>query len=225
MPPARAYCSWAGSAANALSDLRSSTSRLVKSAKPSTWAKLLMTGLFTAGSAMRASAKAKSAAVDLPGPSPVALGREAGIGVEQDARADLEAVGLLAVGQRLGLGHRRGEAGDQLIGPLQVVILEQRVVDVAGDDVLGRGVGHGRIERLGRLVEGGIEHLLVPVGFRVGVVGAAERRQASCQRREHSHPCRRNHHATRTLQAFGAACDCLGARSGRVGPALHPHEP
>jgi hypothetical protein len=43
--------------------LRSSTNRLVKSAKPSTWAKLLMTGLFTAGSAMRAMAKAKSAAV------------------------------------------------------------------------------------------------------------------------------------------------------------------
>jgi hypothetical protein len=101
------------------------------------------------------------------------IGRKAEIGVKQDARSDLEAVDLLAVRKLLRLGDRRRQPRDQLIGAQQIVVFEQRVVDITGDDVLGGSVGHRGIERLGRLVERGIEHLPAEVAVRIGAVGAA----------------------------------------------------
>jgi hypothetical protein len=121
---------------------------------------------------------------DLPGLAAALAEREARVGVEQDLRAELEAIGLATLGQRLGRGHGFGQPRNQPVGPLQVVVLEQRVVDVAGDDVLFGTVGDRRVECLGRLGEGGVEHLLAPVGVRIGIVGAAGDGQAVGKRRK-----------------------------------------
>ncbi len=79
--------------------------------------------------------------------------RKAGVGVEQHAPAQLEAVCLALPCLRFRLRDCLGQARDQLIGPPQVVILEQGIVNGAGDDMLGRRIGDGRIERLGRFTE------------------------------------------------------------------------
>ncbi len=133
---------------------------------------------------MRASAKAKSAAVTSRVRRPAWLQREAGIGMEQDVRADPEAVGPVCRPAAAGLGTASARPAMRLIGPLEVVVFEQRVVDVAGDDVLVGAVGDRRVECLGRLGEGGVEHLLVPVGVGIGIVGAAGKRQATGKRRK-----------------------------------------
>ena len=62
MPPAAAYCSWMRRVANAGSPSRSAASRSENSRRPSILAKVAITGLPTAGSAMRISSKATSAA-------------------------------------------------------------------------------------------------------------------------------------------------------------------
>ena len=108
---------------------------------------------------------------------------KAWVAVEQDAGPQLEAIALLAVRQDLGLGDRLGEGRDQLVGPLQVVVLEQRVEDIADDDVLRRGVGDRRIERLGRLRERGVDNPLAAVRVGIGIVGAAAQGQE--RTREH----------------------------------------
>jgi hypothetical protein len=67
-------------------------------------------------------------------------------------------------------GHGGGGLGLQLIGPLQVVILQRRLVDVAQVDVLVLAVGTGRVEMLGAFLEGGIEDGFAGVGSGIGAV-------------------------------------------------------
>jgi hypothetical protein len=62
MPPARAYCSSMRSSPKPSSSSRSRISSLANPAKPSIFPKVAPTGLVTAGSAMRISSKATSAA-------------------------------------------------------------------------------------------------------------------------------------------------------------------
>ena len=109
--------------------------------------------------------------------------------MEQDAWADLEAIGLPAVGQGLSLGHGFGQAGNQPIGPIEIVVFEQRVVDVADDDVLFGAVGDRRVERFGHCRVGRIEDLLVPVGVGIGIVAAADDGQEARKRNKDPESC------------------------------------
>jgi hypothetical protein len=119
--------------------------------------------------------------------------------VEQDAVAEPEAVALLAVGQSLGLGYRLGQGRDQLVGPAQIVVLDQSIIDVARDDVLGRRVGDRRVERLGGFLERRVDDALGAVGIRVGIIGAAHGKQhrahehGAKQHAQQSTPCNSPH--------------------------------
>ena len=81
--------------------------RLLNSLNPSISAKLLATGLLTAGSARRANANAKSAATTSRLERRVAIQRETWIGVKEDAWANLEPIGLVTILELPGLRHGR----------------------------------------------------------------------------------------------------------------------
>ena len=59
-----------------------------------------------------------------------------------------------------GRNHRER---DQLVRALQVVVLERRLVDLAREERLVRGIGLDGIEVLGHLGEDGIEDIRAPV--------------------------------------------------------------
>ena len=99
---------------------------------------------------------------------------EAGILLEEQTGSQLEAVGDAAVAERARRGHRLREARDQAVGAQQIVVLEQGVVHRARDGVGRRRVGHRRIERTRRLVEGGVEDAARRIGVGVGVVAAGD---------------------------------------------------
>ncbi len=69
-----------------------------------------------------------------------------------------------------GLGHSLGGQGHQGVGPLEVVVLEGRHVDLGGEGRLVLGVGLGRVQVLGTRGEGGIEDVLARIGGGIGVV-------------------------------------------------------
>jgi hypothetical protein len=121
---------------------------------------------------------------DLTRPAPLAAELEARVVLKEEIGPQPKAVTHLPVRESLRLGDRLGEAGDELVGPLQVVVFDQRVEHVPGDVMLHGRVRDGRIERLRRLVEDGVEDFIVRVTLRVRVVRAAESRESNreCQR-------------------------------------------
>ena len=99
--------------------------------------------------------------------------REAIVVLVEEVGAQAEAVYDLAAGAALLARQRLGEPGDERVGALQVVVLEQRVEDRSGHDVVRGRVGGGRIEGARRADEVLVEHLAARVGVRVRVVRAA----------------------------------------------------
>src|SRR5689334_337774 len=91
--------------------------------------------------------------------------------LETDARLEVDFVDreLAALDQARLRSLDRGER-DQLVGPLQVVVLERRLVDLAGEDRLVGGVGLHGVEVLRPLREDRIEDVLAALGRRVGIV-------------------------------------------------------
>ena len=69
--------------------------------------------------------------------------------------------------------HFERRLGDQLVGPLQVVVLERRLVDLLDEAPLVGGVRAPRIERLRPLDERAVEEVLPAVGGRIGIVPLA----------------------------------------------------
>jgi len=90
--------------------------------------------------------------------------------------AEIEAVGDPPPFAGLPLGHRDRETRHQCVGTLQIVVLEQRLVDIRGDLVFERAVTDRGVEGLGRTRERLVTHLEVVVGFGVGVVRAGRER-------------------------------------------------
>ncbi|MGK0657993.1 hypothetical protein ACSHWI_16015, partial [Methylococcus sp. S2T] len=76
------------------------------------------------------------------------------------------AAGIEIADLRKCLGGRRL----QDIGALEVVILQQRLVDLADDEALVGTVGAGRIEVLGALGQRGIQDVALGIGRRVRTV-------------------------------------------------------
>jgi hypothetical protein len=68
------------------------------------------------------------------------------------------------------LRHRFGGGRDQLVGPLEVVVLQRRLVDLGREGDLVLAVGLHRIEMLGPLGEGAVEDVPAPVRRRIGIV-------------------------------------------------------
>ena len=118
----------------------------------------------------------------------------------QDAGADghvVDALRDLVGGRVLGqapalriqvvrLDHRRRDARDQRVGPLQVVVAVERLGDLVGVDRLGRGVGRGRIQVARRaLVEGQVEGVVLGRAGRIGTVVARGQQRRGAHRRRH----------------------------------------
>jgi hypothetical protein len=74
-------------------------------------------------------------------------------------------------------------AGDQLVGPLEVVVLQRRLVDLRREGDLVLAVGLHRIEMLGPVGEGAVKDVPAPVRRRIGIVpGAAAGREQQAEK-------------------------------------------
>src|SRR5262245_63159809 len=74
---------------------------------------------------------------------------ERGVRLVVDPRLDaylVDAVGRSAPGDRLRLGHRNGGERYQLVRPLEIVVLQRRVVDLPREGGLCGGVVMGGVE-------------------------------------------------------------------------------
>ena len=128
---------------------------------------------------------------------------------EPDVPPELEAIATPPLAEVLDRGQRGGEPRHQLEGPLQEVVLEQRVVDGPRDGVGDRGVGGRRIEGPGRFREGAVEDLLPGRLRRIGIVRA---------RGEHE----REHEAQPDPDAAAPSPHALHALLDRAMPPRHP---
>jgi hypothetical protein len=57
-----------------------------------------------------------------------------------------------------------------MVGPLEVVVLQRRLVDLGREGDLVLAVGLHRIEMLGPIGEGGVQDVPAPVRRRIGIV-------------------------------------------------------
>ena len=89
-----------------------------------------------------------------------------GDAVERRVGRQLAAFGIQKTRSR----HFFERCRNQLIGALQVVVLERRLVDLAGKGDFILGIGLRRVEMLGPVGEGGIENVVLGVGRWVRVV-------------------------------------------------------
>ena len=93
----------------------------------------------------------------------------------------LAALGVVIARYRHALTGRR----NQRVRPLQIVVLQRRLVNLRGEGDLVLAVRLHRIEVLGAVGEGCIEDVLAALGFRIGVVLlAAAGRQQEQQRQQ-----------------------------------------
>ena len=112
------------------------------------------------------------------------IGGEGGMGLIADAGPDVDVVDAVGHRRRVGvlgqgpagsvemarLGHFRGGKGDQGVGPLEVMVLQGRLVDLGGEGRFVLGVGLGRVQVLGTAGEGGVEDVLALVRRGIGTV-------------------------------------------------------
>src|SRR3954466_6163948 len=100
-----------------------------------------------------------------------------------DARPDADFVNrVLAALDHARLGYFERAERNELVGPLEVVVLQRRLVDLLGEFRLVLRIGLHRIEVLWTLDEGAIEDALAALGRRIRIVpdfaAAAEKQQA-----------------------------------------------
>ena len=113
----------------------------------------------------------------LPGDSPLLVQGKTRIRLVEKILAQFEAVAGPVGVEWLLDGQSVRQAGDQNIGPLQVVVFQQRLVDFSRDRMGRRGVGHRRIEGSRGFAITRVENLARIVGFAVGIVRAARQQQ------------------------------------------------
>ena len=77
------------------------------------------------------------------------------------------------------LGHRRGAAGNQRVGALEVVVLQRRLVDLAGEHRLVFGVGLRRIEVLGPLGKRRVKDVGMALARRIRIIQGIIQRTVS----------------------------------------------
>jgi hypothetical protein len=117
----------------------------------------------------------------LPRPPALPAQLEARIILIQHAGPEIEAVRRPASLEDSCFWDRLGQAGDQRIGTLQIVVLEQGLVDRAGDDVRGSRVCDRRVQRAGCLAKGRVENLLLRIGVRIRIVRARHPEQEQAE--------------------------------------------
>ena len=101
----------------------------------------------------------------------VVAGDERRMGLIGDSRADADLVdGELAALDLPRLRHLQRRERDQLVGPLQVVVLERRLVHLLREPRLVLGVGLHRVEVLRPLDERRIQRVRSPLRSGIGIV-------------------------------------------------------
>ena len=82
--------------------------------------------------------------------------------------------------EKLGAGHGGNRRGNQSIWPLQILVLQRRLINLADETIFVGSVGTRRIEMLGSGVKGGKHHIAAQFASGIGAVPwriAASRRQ------------------------------------------------
>src|SRR5687768_2657960 len=122
------------------------------------------------------------------------LANESRMRLVVDARTDANLVHReLAALYLLRLRHFRRRQRDELVGPLEIVILKWRLVDLAREERLVHGVGLHRIEVLRPLHERGVKDVGGPLGARIRIVpDLAAARQKQHEHQEDAHVAQYN---------------------------------
>jgi hypothetical protein len=112
-------------------------------------------------------------------------------GLQRDhvvGEGDLRGIGIAGKRPPLGidvarLRDRRGGGRHQRVGPLQVVVLQRRLIDLRRKRDLVLAVGLHGVEMLGPFGKGAVENVPAPIRRRIGVVpcAAAGRKQQDQQ--------------------------------------------